>query len=56
MATIPEFPKFQLDEEPTSLGQKWIKWTITFENIFVALNISTQTKGIVTTLREYTNE
>lgn len=39
--TILDFPKFQLNEEPTSLSQEWIKWTTRLENLFVALDINT---------------
>jgi hypothetical protein len=40
MATsLPDFPLFDMDAEPTSLGIQWKKWVERLENLFVAVNI-----------------
>ena len=40
MATsLPDFPPFDTESEPTSLGIKWKKWILRLENLFVALGI-----------------
>ncbi len=40
MATsLPDFPPFDTDAEPTSLGIQWKKWVQRLENLFVALDI-----------------
>ena len=40
MATsLPDFPPFDTESEPTSLGIKWKKWILRLENLFVALDI-----------------
>ena len=40
MATsLPEFPPFDTDAEPTSLGIQWKKWVQRLENLFVALDV-----------------
>ena len=39
MATsLPDFPSFDAHSEPTSVGQRWIKWIQRFENLLVALD------------------
>lgn len=41
MATaLPDFPTFEVDTEPTSLGQRWKKYLARFENLIVALDIT----------------
>ena len=41
MATaLPEFPSFDLNNEPTSLGQHWKEYLARFGNLLVALDIS----------------
>ena len=40
MATsLPDFPPFDTESEPTSLGIQWKKWVLRLENLFVALDI-----------------
>ena len=40
MATsLPDFPPFDTESEPTSLGIQWEKWILRLENLFVALDI-----------------
>ena len=38
--TLPDFRKFNVDSEPTSLGVRWKKWLLEFENLIVALNVT----------------
>ena len=38
--SLPEFPSFEINSEPTSLGQRWKKWMDRFENLLVALDIT----------------
>lgn len=38
-AALPEFPTFDMDIDPTSLGQRWKKWLARVENLLVALDI-----------------
>ena len=38
-AVLPDFPVFNCDEEPTSLGIAWRKWSERLENLLVALNV-----------------
>ena len=40
MAALPDFPQFDCNNEPTSLGITWKKWVSRLENLFVALNIN----------------
>jgi transposase InsO family protein len=37
---IPAFPSFDVDGEPTSVGPRWRKWALRFENMLIALNIT----------------
>ena len=38
--TLPEFRKFNTEEEKTSLGIRWKIWLADFENLLIALNIT----------------
>ena len=38
-AALPDFPAFDINAEPTSLSQRWQKWTSRFENLITALDI-----------------
>ena len=38
--TLPEFRRFNIDEEKTSLGIRWKTWVAELENLIVALNIT----------------
>ena len=40
MATLPQFKKFDIHEEPTALGMKWKLWISELENLFLALGIT----------------
>ena len=37
--SLPDFPRFDIDSEPASLGISWKKWLINLENLCVALDI-----------------
>ena len=39
MASLPDFPIFDTDADPTSLGIQWQKWAERLENLFIALDI-----------------
>ena len=40
MATsLPEFPRFDVCLDPSSLGLQWKKWTARLENLFIDLAI-----------------
>ena len=40
MATsLPDFPPFDTESDPTSLGIQWKKWILRLKNLFVALDI-----------------
>ena len=38
--TLPEFRRFNIDDEKTSLGIRWKVWLAEFENLLIALNIT----------------
>ena len=38
--TLPEFQKFDVNNEPSSLALEWEKWTARLENLFEALEIT----------------
>ena len=38
--SLPDFAKFDVDDEPTSLHVAWKKWITRFENLIVALEIT----------------
>ena len=45
MATsLPDFPPFDTESEPTSLGIQWKKWILRLENLFVALDIKQESR------------
>ena len=37
---LPEFRRFNIDDEKTSFGIKWKVWLAEFENLLIALNIT----------------
>ena len=37
--TLPDFPPFDVNADPTSLAQRWKKWTARYENLLTALDI-----------------
>ena len=37
--SLPDFPPFDVEREPTSLNQRWKKWVGRFENLIIALDI-----------------
>ena len=37
--SLPDFPPFDVEREPTSLSQRWKKWVGRFENLIIALDI-----------------
>ena len=43
-ATLPPFPKFDLNEESSVLGPRWKKCVARFRNLVVALNITDKHK------------
>ena len=42
MTTLPDFPSFDVNADPTSLGIAWKKWTTRLENLFLALDIQSE--------------
>ena len=42
--SLPDFPPFDTESEPTSLGIKWKKLILRLENLFVALDIKDQAR------------
>ena len=46
MATscLPEFTKFGVNAEPTTLAVEWKKWITRFENLIVALEITEESR------------
>ena len=43
-AALPDFPAFDINCEPTSLGISWKKWSSRLENLFVALDIKDEAR------------
>ena len=39
-ATLPDFPNFNVNAEPNSLGIEWNKWMSRFENLLLALEVT----------------
>ena len=39
-SNLPEFRKFEVDGEPTSIGIRWKTWLVEFENLLIALHIT----------------
>ena len=40
MANLPQFRKFDINEEPASLGTRWKSWLAELENLLLAVNIT----------------
>ena len=40
VASLPDFPAFDVDSDTTSLGQRWKKWLSRYENSLIALDIT----------------
>ena len=38
-SSLPDFPKFDVNAEPSSLGVEWINWLDRFENLLIALAV-----------------
>ena len=38
MSALPNFPQFEIDSDIASVGVKWPKWVLRFENFLVAYN------------------
>jgi hypothetical protein len=43
-SALPPFPPFNVDDDVTTTGQRWDKWTKRFNNFFVAMNITDATR------------
>ena len=39
-SVLPDFPPFDIDTDPTSVGITWKKWIQRFDNLLVALDVS----------------
>ena len=39
-SVLPDFPPFNIDTDPTSVGITWKKWIQRFDNLLVALDVS----------------
>ena len=39
MAALPQFRKFDIHDEPTSLGTRWKTWISEFQNLILALGV-----------------
>ena len=44
MASLPPSPSFNVEDDPTATGQRWIKWKKRFENFLLAMNIEDATR------------
>ena len=45
MATsLPNFPGFDLNQDPNSLGIQWKKWILRLQNLFIALDIGNEAR------------
>ncbi len=38
--SLPEFPTFDANRDPTSIAQRWNKWVDRYENLLVAIDIT----------------
>ena len=43
-SAIPPFPSFNVDDDPTTTGQRWTKWKKRFENFLLAMDIDDPTR------------
>lgn len=44
LTAIPQLPAFIPDADPTSVAQRWKRWSDRFENLIVALNVTDSTR------------
>ena len=40
--SLPVFPKFEINGDSTTTGQRWTKYISKLENLFVAMNIDSR--------------
>ena len=43
-SSLPPFPPFNVEDDPTATGQRWTKWKKRFENFLLAMNIEDETR------------
>ena len=43
-SSLPPFPPFNVEDDPTATGQRWTKWKKRFENFLLAMNIEDGTR------------
>ena len=43
-SALPPFPSFNVDDDPTTTGQRWTKWRKRFENFLLAMNVDDPTR------------
>ena len=43
-SALPPFPSFNVDDDPTTTGQRWTKWRKRFENFLLAMNVDEPTR------------
>ena len=41
-SALPPFASFNVDDDPTTTGQRWTKWKKRFENFLLAMDIDDQ--------------
>jgi len=44
LTEIPQFPAFVPDADPTSVAQRWKRWSDRFENLIIALGVTDNTR------------
>jgi hypothetical protein len=42
-SSLPPFPPFNVEDDPTATGQRWTKWKKRFENFLLAMDIDDET-------------
>ena len=43
-SSLPLFPPFNVEDDPTATGQRWTKWKKRFENFLLAMDIHDETR------------
>jgi hypothetical protein len=43
-SSLPPFPPFNVEDDPTVTGQRWTKWKKSFENFLLAMDIDDETR------------
>jgi hypothetical protein len=43
-SSLPPFPPFNVEDDPTATGQRWTKWKKRFENFLLAMDIDDETR------------